>query len=448
MKTLPEQPPVRLDFVGDEDALSWFNDPDIQKKAADFNKKYYYWSELKYRVPDETERKRIWTGMKMYRMLRSEGILFSDLVLRYTALPTIMRSLHTFDRHLSGNIRIQNKTIQMENSYIINSLMDEAIASSILEGAVTTQKVAKEMLRKKKKPRNKSEQMVLNNYETMQFITKNIHRPLTPELICEIHQHVTKDTLEPELVGQFRTSDDIIVVDPVHGQVYHTPPKAAEIPEMITKLCEFANHFKEPDPLQPVTDEEETGYIHPVIRGIILHFLIGYIHPFEDGNGRTARSLFYWYVLSQGYWLFEYMAISKNILRSKKKYALAYLYTEYDEMDLTYFILYNISSLNEALHDLFKYLEEKQTEQLYTQKLIQNIKKINTRQAKELSYLMGHSDEYFTISEIQDTFSIVYQTARTDMLHLAELGYLNKEKRGKSFIFIFNNQCDLWNTKL
>ena len=57
MKKLPEKPPGTLNIVSDTDALSWFNDPDIQKKAADFNKKYYYWSELKYRVPDETERK-------------------------------------------------------------------------------------------------------------------------------------------------------------------------------------------------------------------------------------------------------------------------------------------------------------------------------------------------------------------------------------------------------
>ena len=440
MKKLPEKTPDLLKIATPRRISSWLVDPELQKKAFEFNQKYYYWSELKYRIKDEYERKQVWAVMKTFRMLRYELILFQNFLLQYTTLPQITRSLHTFDRYLSGTIRIRNKAIQLDKSYIINSLMDEAIASSILEGAVTTQKVAKEMLRKHKKPRTPGEQMVLNNYETMQFIAKNTDRPLTPELICEIHQHVTKETLEPELVGQFRTSDDIVVADPVHGEIYHTPPKAAEVPGMIASLCEFANHFNEPDPLHSVTDEEETGYIHPIIRGIILHFLIGYIHPFEDGNGRTARSIFYWYMLSQGYWLFEYMAISKMILRSKKNYALAYLYTEYDDMDLTYFILYNITCLNEALQDLFTYLEEKQTEQLNTTLLIKTIKEISPRQAKVLSYLTEHSDEYFTIREIKETFDVVYQTARTDLLHLTDLGYLNKEKRGNTFMFIVNEK--------
>lgn len=51
-----------------------------------------------------------------------------------------------------------------------------------------------------------------------------------------------------------------------------------------------------------------------MLRAILLHFWLAYDHPFEDGNGRTARSLFYWYMRTQGYWLVEYLLIS-NILR-------------------------------------------------------------------------------------------------------------------------------------
>lgn len=45
--------------------------------------------------------------------------------------------------------------------------------------------------------------------------------------------------------------------------------------------------------------------------------MIAYMHPFVDGNGRTARALFYWYMLKSGYWLTEYLSISRVIAKSK-----------------------------------------------------------------------------------------------------------------------------------
>ncbi|MHC1630094.1 MAG: Fic family protein, partial [Methanoculleaceae archaeon] len=221
------------------------------------------------------------------------------------------------------------------------------------------------------------------------------------------------------------------------GVVHHTPPEHTRIPALIDALCRFAN----------APDDDAGTFIHPIIKGIILHFLIGYIHPFEDGNGRTARSIFYWYLLSRGYWLFEYMPISRIILRSKKDYALAYLRTEYDEMDLTYFIQYNIRCIEEARKDLLAYIEKKQSEQNAIKAIIRTIQNINQRQADILRQMMEHSDEYFTIREVSETYGVVYQTARTDLLGLAERGFIRKEKRGREFIFIFNEECDLWNGK-
>jgi Fic family protein len=63
--------------------------------------------------------------------------------------------------------------------------------------------------------------------------------------------------------------------------VFHTPPPAAELPARLEAMCDFANS-KTPD-----------TFIHPVVRGIFLHFWLAYDHPFVDGNGRTARALFY-----------------------------------------------------------------------------------------------------------------------------------------------------------
>ena len=227
----------------------------------------------------------------------------------------------------------------MEQSYIINSLMEEAISSSILEGAATTRKAAKDMLREGRKPKTHAEQMVVNNYEALQFILKKKDTSLTRELILEVQRIVTAGTIEEKYIGKFRTDNDVVVADSTTGLVYHNPPDFNEIDGFIEDFCTFANDNKLPG-------KEETGaFIHPVIKGILLHYLMGYYHPFNDGNGRTARTIFYWFVLSRGYWLFEYLPVSRIILKSRKNYGLAYLFTEYDENDLTYFLQYNISCI-------------------------------------------------------------------------------------------------------
>jgi Fic family protein len=437
MTQLPEKPPSGWTKDLTDGQVNYFTDDQFKKDVTEYNRRYLFWDELKYRIPNAGQRRKAWAVMKLYRSMRQEHVSYPPLRLTYAIIAEIVKSLHMIDSYLTGNIRIHNKTIRLEKSYIINSFMEEAIASSILEGAATTRSIAKEMLRKGRKPRNSSEQMVLNNYEAMNFILEHKDDPLTPAFILEIHRLVTKGTIDREAVGQFRTTNDIVVANPATGVVYHTPPDFQEIGMFIEALCTFANEGGR---------DEDRGedYIHPVIKGIILHFLIGHVHPFNDGNGRTARSLFYWYVLSRGYWLFEYMPISRIILRSKKKYSLAYLHTEYDEMDLTYFLLYNLSCINDAKKDLMQYLEEKQTEQIATKSIIRKIPDISPREGDIFRTMMEQSDEYFTIREIMQQYNTVYETARTDLLHLADLGYIIKEKRGKEFIFIFNENSGLW----
>ena len=246
--------------------------------------------------------------------------------------------------------------------------MEEAIASSMIEGAATTRKAAKRMLKQRLKPKDKNEQMVLNGYETIQMIVKRKGEKLTPEFLLDIQSNITKETLKDSSdVGKFRDNNNIVVGDNSNPDIiYHIPPNYKKIKKMIEALCEFANN-----------DGEE--FLHPVLKGIALHFLLGYIHPFNDGNGRTARSVFYWYVLSRGYWLFEYMAISRRILRSKKNYGLAYLFTEYDEFDLTYFIKYNLEAIDDSWNDLLGYIKSKQKEQEDTQNIIEKIKELNFR---------------------------------------------------------------------
>lgn len=418
----PEIPPLPLI---NEVVARYFEDPDFKQAVDSFNDRYFYWDELNYRINNQEEKIKVWTAMKVFRSQKMEVIPYPLLKMEFSSIPVIHKSLHLFDRYLSGTIQIQNRALKLNKKYIVSSLIEEAISSSILEGAVTTRREAKVMIEQKKKPRSHGEQMVLNNYETLQMITRKQGDLLTPEFLLEIQQMVTRDTIDISDVGHFRDNDDVKVMDAVNDVVYHIPPKFQEIDDLIAALCEFAN-----------TDDDDK-FIHPIIKGIVIHFLVGYIHPFNDGNGRTARSLFYWYTLSRGYWLMEYLSISKRILKSKRKYALAYLYTEYDQFDLTYFIRYQINCMNEALEDLIQYIEERQEHQRKAHEMVRSNRGITPRQAEILSEMMDAPKQVFTIFQIAERFNVVYQTARTDLMHLEELGYIVKEKRGKGLYFYY-----------
>ena len=120
-----------------------------------------------------------------------------------------------------------------KHNYLTNALMEESIFSSMIEGATTTRVKAKDMLRKGKKPSNKSEQMILNNYKTIQYISEHKNEEITIEKLFEIHRLVTENTLEPESCGVFRTSNDILVMNQITGEIIHTPPSFEELNEVM-----------------------------------------------------------------------------------------------------------------------------------------------------------------------------------------------------------------------
>lgn len=175
--------------------------------------------------------------------------------------------------------------------------------------------------------------------------------------------------------------------------------------------------------------------MHPISKAIILHFLIGFIHPFADGNGRTARALFYWYLIRKGYWLIEYMSVSRIILGSKAQYARAYQYTEKDENDLTYFVLYNLRCIQRSLEELKKYIGRKNREKKSMLTLLRNTD-YNDRQIVLIEEILNEKKAVFTVTEVQHKFGVANQTARTDLEHLVSQGILEARNSGRKVQFL------------
>jgi len=401
--------------------------------ARRYNEEYVHWDELRRKdLPVDPEI--IWAFMKLSRINQSKNLEILDIKVSYNITSRAQRIIHLLDTGASGLLVVEEplKDSRMER-YVVSSLMEEAIASSQLEGAVTTTKVAKRMLRESRKPSSPSEHMILNDYRTMQRIKEIKDQPLSIATILELHRLIVHGTLKNEsFEGHFRTDDETVVADGFEiEKVYYRPPSHQRIPEYVEALCAFAN------------SDSQTDFQHPLIKAIIIHFMIGYIHPFVDGNGRLARALLYWFALQRNYWLFEYMAISKVIKQSRGSYAMAYLYAESDDNDITYFINYNLDCMEKALLNLKDYFRREQHEQKKAMKLVDTHPELNFRQAEILKDFIKNKSETVSISEIMSKFNVVHQTARTDLLLLAEMGFLEKKKVGKRWYFKYRFRSTL-----
>lgn len=418
-----ETPPI----IKDEEFFEIMLTPpqeEITTIVDKINEEYEYWDTVKYKkCPKGCSSKKLWIYVKASR-LKNMVRVWDKYGITLGITNQMQRMCHEFDMNFGG-FWGTSSVISGDNKerYLNSSLMEEAIFSSQMEGAATTRQVAKDMLRKKMTPKDKSQQMIVNNYQTIQFVVQHQNTPLTIDLLQHIHRLMTEHTLNnPQDAGRFRSSDDVVVENGITHEIVHYPPSYTEIPDFVKDLCKFFN------------EEKPRVFIHPIIRGIIIHYMIAYMHPFVDGNGRTARALFYWYMLKQKYWLTEYLSISRVIAKSKKSYEKSFQYAEADGNDIGYFVAFNLHVLDLSFKQLQGYLKRKQEEKKAANTFLQ-LGDINDRQAQIIKMFVDNPKEVITVKDIQSKFYISATTAKADIIGLVNRGLINefafnKVKRG------------------
>ena len=169
-----------------------------------------------------------------------------------------------------------------------------------------------------------------------------------------------------------------------------------------------------------------------MIRAIVAHFWLAYDHPFVDGNGRCARGLFYWTMLANGYWMTQFLSISQIIQRAHARYGRAFLYTETDDNDLTYFVLYHLDLIRHAIDGVKRHLARKADEAARAAATFRAARHFNHRQVALLHHAIRHADARYTFRTHQTSHGVVYQTARTDLLDLAAGQLLTQSVRGRT----------------
>ena len=392
--------------------------------------RYLHWDVVRHRTPPAgLTAEEWWLGIALARqpMLRPIPLISADgRPFRYSLPDPVLELLHWIDQHASGEVMV-SETIRDrgdQRRYLVNSLIEEAVTSSQLEGANATRKVAKQMIRSGRPPRDRAERMILNNYLAMTDLRGLASAPLTPSVVFSLHRTLTEGTLDdPTAAGRLQEpSEERVHVAWSDGTVTHVPPPADQLRARLEAMCRYANGGGK-------------GFTHPVVRAVLLHLWLAYDHPFEDGNGRTARALFYREMLSSGYWLFEYVSISRLLLKAPSQYGLSFLYAETDGFDATYFLLYQLGILKRAIEELLAYLVRKMAEVRETEALLRRTD-LNHRQVALLTHALRHRDAVYTVHSHGESHRVTRQSARADLLDLERRGLLDRRVIGRRFEFI------------
>ncbi len=409
-------------------------------KAVDDKGRYLHWDEFRRYPAPGVNKEAVWAAIKMARACASKTLeLRSECGSPFFLYGTdfceaVIHAVESVTSRLGG-AAASSPQYRDNTQYLVDSLMmEEAISSAQLEGATTTRKIAKDMLAKERMPQTDDERMILNNYQLMKHAKYNKDEKLSVALICELHGIATADIEEDDVhPGHIRDSDDIFVGG-AGDEVVHQPPKAVLLPVRLEALCQFANDRHD--------GQDGRHFIHPVVKAVILHFMLGYEHPFRDGNGRTARALFYWFMLKSGYWPFEYISISTLLKQAPMQYGRSYVYTETDAFDLTYFVIYQLRVIERAIEQFMAYFDSKRLEAAELMSWLTTLElkeRLNYRQGHFLKKVLQHPGRIFTPKELTHDYDVSENTARKDLEKLVEMKVLLKVQEGKSYLYVARN---------
>lgn len=320
------------------------------------------------------------------------------------------------ENHASVNQNTIKRLLQSQNGYYgIKAAEDEIIATSAIESIDFSRDSVRNIL-KGMAPNDEQENRILGIKKGLEFIADTSNK-INEENLFKLYMMSAGDFVSEDdklIEGNLYRHDTVYVVG---EDVAHSGVDFRKVPEFMKLLIDFINAEDDIDDL---------------IKATIIHFYIAYIHPYFDGNGRTARLVHLWFLIQKGYQSALFIPFSSQIEKSRKAYYDAFTAVEENKklsgkIDVTPFVLYFINNvynkMNEGTADI-------ETLTAFDEAVKEG--KITEKETKLWKFVLSFygTDEFSTKQLEKDFGDAAYATIRGFVLKFEELGLLSSVKYG------------------
>lgn len=350
------------------------------------------------------------------RKIGAVTFFFQSMEPRFWFYPSdsIQKSIDEIER--IGKVLYQqiNNFAVFQQEFLQNARIEEAVTSAIYEGAHSTRAQAQQLIASGDRPKNKSEWMLYNNVKAMNWVKENLDKKLSSSVILQLHKIVTANALEGDDInfsGQYR--NDTVHIGPHEGIKY------TNIESAIEEMIELTTNSRR--------------YLHPLIKCILVHYFIAYIHPFFDGNGRTARALFYFKALRNELSYVELLSVSAYLKDHGKQYEKSFEKVVGNDYDMTYFITFCLDSMLSALNEV-----SRKVSSLLQMADLKRRFGISDHQVGLLQRMALNKFRAVSIEEYAAQIHKSREFSRQDLKQLKSIGLLDEVKSGKKFVYRVN----------
>lgn len=296
------------------------------------------------------------------------------------------------------------------------ALLRSAHSSTAIEGnPLTLEQVTDLAAGRDIMARRKDKQEVLNYLRALEKIPVFAKKlPLSQEDFLGIHRLVTKETLDnPIDEGAFR-GGQVAVVNRATGEITFMPPPTVEVPNLINSFLDWFN-------------SAESNEIDSVLKAGITHYELVRVHPFVDGNGRTARVMASLVLYERGFDVKRFFALDDFYDQDRRAYYAALKRVDQSTLDITRWLEY----FTEGVAVSIKAVKDKVVGLSKNIKVLKQKGQIalTERQMKIVEMLV--QNERLTIGQVKNLFGVTRQMALKEMTKLAKLGVVKLKGRGR-----------------
>ncbi len=311
--------------------------------------------------------------------------------------------------------------------FLVRSRVQEAIAACTLDGVLINYEQAGHMLQDAREPHTDEQRLVHNSYQMLRELESLAPEPFTPELVYSIYERITHGVDMKSIARGPRMTNLAGTRNP------ETMRQAAEERGILQEICDYANLV--------------TGDPHEATaaKGYMILSATAYWQPLPDLNETVGRHLLRLFSVKRDYPVLGYLPTSlmmHNWFEGTLPRGVARFSTLErrpvvgNDIDGTEDILTHLQLTTAAVSELLGYIHQTQEEDERLQEALDCDEHLNYRQRSILARALGRPHAEFRIRSHQMAHRVVYQTARTDLLELVDLGYLQKVMRGKAFVFV------------